>query len=79
MVKNGKEKFPNETIHLILGGFHLMKKEPKTMKSIVKSMEELGVENVGPTHCTGENAKMIFREIFGKQCIEIQAGIDITL
>ncbi|NQT26750.1 MBL fold metallo-hydrolase [candidate division KSB1 bacterium] len=79
IVQKVKEKFPNEVIHLVLGGFHLMDKEPQTIKLIVKSMKELGVENVGPTHCTGDVAKSIFREMFGKQVFDIQAGKEIKV
>jgi len=34
----------------------------------------MGVEKVGPTHCSGYDAKMIFKENYGISCISIKAG-----
>jgi len=79
IIQRVKENFPNEVIHLVLGGFHLMNEEPKTIKSIVKSMKELGVENVGPTHCTGEEAQIIFKNSYRDHFIPIGVGKQLEM
>lgn len=74
MIQKVKEKFPQHPILTVLGGFHLMDKDENTIQSIVQSMKDMKVENVGPTHCTGQAAQMVFKKSYGKHYIEISAG-----
>jgi 7,8-dihydropterin-6-yl-methyl-4-(beta-D-ribofuranosyl)aminobenzene 5'-phosphate synthase len=74
IVKKIKEEFLKEKLYSVFGGFHLKDKQREEIAEVIKELKELGVENVGPTHCTGEEAKNIFREEFEKNYIEIAAG-----
>lgn len=74
IVRKAKELFEQERISLVLGGFHLMDKDQKTTETIAASMKELGVENVGPTHCTGQEAEQLFKNSFTDHFISIMAG-----
>jgi 7,8-dihydropterin-6-yl-methyl-4-(beta-D-ribofuranosyl)aminobenzene 5'-phosphate synthase len=74
MVERVKTIFPGVEISLVFGGFHLKDMDPQSVRMIVSSMKELGVEKVAPTHCTGEEAKAIFREGYGEKFVSIQAG-----
>lgn len=79
MVENVKQKFPQERIYAVLGGFHLMNKSRSTIKSIVADLQDMGVEKVGPTHCTGEEARHLFEQSYGRGVLSINAGKTLYL
>ncbi len=74
IIKNVKENFPEERITFVFGGFHLMNKDTREIELIVKNFRELGVEKVGPTHCTGYEAQRIFKNEYKDNFINIAAG-----
>ncbi|MCF7886855.1 MAG: MBL fold metallo-hydrolase [Candidatus Omnitrophica bacterium] len=79
IIEKVKENFKNEDIHLVLGGFHLMNKEKREVKLIVQRLKDLGINYVGPTHCTGYEAQQIFRQAFKDKYISIKVGKTITI
>jgi 7,8-dihydropterin-6-yl-methyl-4-(beta-D-ribofuranosyl)aminobenzene 5'-phosphate synthase len=79
IVERVKAIFPERRLTAVLGGFHLMDSDRKTIESIVKTLEDLGVEKVGATHCTGDQAQMLFRKSFGDRFIPVTAGKTIEL
>ncbi len=74
IVKNVKENFPEETIFLVFGGFHLMNMDTREIELIVEKFLELKVQKVGPTHCTGYEAQVIFEKAYKEDFINIAAG-----
>ena len=44
------------------------------LESIIRSFEELGVEKVAPCHCSGENARAMFKEHYGDDYIDSGVG-----
>lgn len=64
----------NKNIHLIMGGFHLLNKSVSEMRSINDAFQRFGVEYIGPSHCTGEEAIEIFEESYKERCINIEVG-----
>lgn len=79
MIGGVKENFSEKDIHFVLGGFHLMNKEKREIKVIAEKLRELGVNFVGPTHCTGYEAQQIFRDIFREKYIPIEVGKTISV
>jgi len=61
-------------IHLVFGGFHLLRASPEDVHDVIRGLKELGVERVGPTHCTGEDATRLIREGFGSGFVTVGAG-----
>ena len=61
-------------ILLVMGGFHLEWASKGKIKTIISSFEELGVRYVGPCHCTGEKSRLLFKEHFGDNYLEVGAG-----
>jgi 7,8-dihydropterin-6-yl-methyl-4-(beta-D-ribofuranosyl)aminobenzene 5'-phosphate synthase len=61
-------------IHLVFGGFHLLRTSPEGVRGVVRDLKQLGVERVGPTHCTGEEAIRLIQEGFGSDSVKIGAG-----
>lgn len=54
-----------ERIALILGGFHLGKASRGRVEEIIGEFRRLGVQKVGPCHCTGDQARELFRQAYG--------------
>jgi 7,8-dihydropterin-6-yl-methyl-4-(beta-D-ribofuranosyl)aminobenzene 5'-phosphate synthase len=74
IVEKVKRNFPNEKIYLVFGGFHLIDKDSRVVEFIVNEFKNLGVEKAGPTHCTGGEAKEIFKNIYRKNFISVNVG-----
>jgi 7,8-dihydropterin-6-yl-methyl-4-(beta-D-ribofuranosyl)aminobenzene 5'-phosphate synthase len=62
-----------------IGGFHLMYADPACIERAIRSMQELGVACVVPTHCTGDAARIAFRRTFEVRCLEGGVGREIPL
>lgn len=74
MIQKAKAIFPRERIALVLGGFHLMNQNRKNIESIVSAIKDMGVEKIGPTHCTGQEAQRIFKNSYKDHFLFIIAG-----
>lgn len=48
----------------VVGGFHLFASSEEEVRSTIASLRQLGVERVVPTHCTGQDAREVFRTRF---------------
>lgn len=68
---NGLHKKP---IKAVLGGFHLVKHSDREVKRIIKELQDLGVQQCGPSHCTGDNAIELFKTSFGQNFIKLGTG-----
>jgi 7,8-dihydropterin-6-yl-methyl-4-(beta-D-ribofuranosyl)aminobenzene 5'-phosphate synthase len=55
-------------MHAVMGGFHLGSRPKAELNAIVDRLHELGVERVAPCHCTGEQARNLFKQRFGETC-----------
>jgi 7,8-dihydropterin-6-yl-methyl-4-(beta-D-ribofuranosyl)aminobenzene 5'-phosphate synthase len=79
IVKTVKRIYRERRLSAVLGGFHLLDKDRKTIESVVKALKDMGVEKVGPTHCTGDEARMLFRRSFGDRFLPVMAGKTIEI
>ncbi len=79
MLEVVKQRFPSEKLHFVFGGFHLMDKDRREIKLIAERMKEMGVEKVGPTHCTGYEAQKVFKEVYADRFIFIKAGMEFEV
>jgi 7,8-dihydropterin-6-yl-methyl-4-(beta-D-ribofuranosyl)aminobenzene 5'-phosphate synthase len=73
MVRQAKE-VGQEDVYLVLGGFHLGGASASSVRQICTTFRELGVQNVAPSHCTGEQAMGIFASEFGGNYLAAGAG-----
>lgn len=62
-----------------IGGFHLMYSDADAIARCIRTLQALEVAYVVPTHCTGDAAKVVFREEFGDRCCEGGVGRSISL
>ena len=76
IVQTVKEEL-GKNVYLVLGGFHLGMS--LGLNSILEGLKKIGVEKVGPCHCTGERAISLFEDKFKENFIRIGAGLRIEL
>lgn len=60
-------------IYLLMGGFHLMYENSARISEVIETLDELGIQNICPTHCSGDLAISMFKTYFGDRCL--QGGI----
>lgn len=63
-----------DEIYLVLGGFHLGQASNAEIEQIIAAFRQLGVQKVGPCHCTGDKAIGYFRKAYGEGFIECGVG-----
>ena len=68
-----------EPLHLVMGGFHLRDKNRAELQQIIAEFKRLGVQQVAPSHCTGEEAIAAFQDAYGKDFIPSGAGKTFSL
>jgi 7,8-dihydropterin-6-yl-methyl-4-(beta-D-ribofuranosyl)aminobenzene 5'-phosphate synthase len=79
IINHVKPLFPYEPIYLVMGGFHLKSESSQNISKIVNTIQEYGVQQIGPSHCTVEEAIEIFKQRFGKDFIESGVGRRIVI
>jgi len=73
IISQAKSLF-GDRVHLVMGGFHLRSKSGAEMMAILADFRRLGVEKVGPSHCTGDQSIAMFAEEYGDDFIRSGAG-----
>jgi 7,8-dihydropterin-6-yl-methyl-4-(beta-D-ribofuranosyl)aminobenzene 5'-phosphate synthase len=66
-------------VRLVLGGFHLGSKREAEINTILRDFRRLGVEQLAPCHCTGENAIALFAREYESDFIQTGVGKTIIL
>jgi 7,8-dihydropterin-6-yl-methyl-4-(beta-D-ribofuranosyl)aminobenzene 5'-phosphate synthase len=79
MVRKAKEVTGEERVHLVMGGFHLRGEMPSRLESIADELDQLSVHKVAPCHCSGDEARRLFKKKFGSNYIESGVGKRIEL
>ena len=67
-------KLFDDPMHLVLGGFHLRSKSEIEIDSILEDFYHLGVEKVGPCHCSGDLAIAKFATEYRENFIQVGVG-----
>ncbi len=62
------------SIYLLLGGFHLMTHSDKQVREIIQELREIGVQKIGPSHCTGDRAIQLFEKSWGTDFLNLGCG-----
>jgi len=68
-----------EDILLVIGGFHLEWRTTGRVEKIINAFRKHGVRYVAPTHCSGERARHLFQQQYGRGYIEAGVGRTISL
>jgi len=64
---------------LLIGGFHLFSKTDSQVREVAAQLKRLGIERIGPCHCTGDRAMAILAEEFGDRYIDVRAGTKLVI
>jgi 7,8-dihydropterin-6-yl-methyl-4-(beta-D-ribofuranosyl)aminobenzene 5'-phosphate synthase len=64
----------NDEILLVLGGFHLIGQNHRQITSVVSGFKLLGVQNVAPCHCSGNESLQQFAAEYKKNFINCGVG-----
>ena len=59
-------KILDKPIHAVIGGFHLHSTPSEEIEEKISALKEIGVHQVMPTHCSGDEAIERFRQGFGE-------------
>jgi 7,8-dihydropterin-6-yl-methyl-4-(beta-D-ribofuranosyl)aminobenzene 5'-phosphate synthase len=78
IVRQARDQF-EQPIYLVLGGFHLSSYSTGRVDRIINNLKDLGVEQVAPCHCTGDNAINQFRNAFGEDFLKIGVGAELEI
>ncbi|MBU1662585.1 MAG: MBL fold metallo-hydrolase [Chloroflexi bacterium] len=73
IIAQAKDLF-DDSVRLVMGGFHLRSKSEAEMRTILADFRRLGVEKVAPSHCTGDQSIAMFAEEYGDDFIQSGAG-----
>jgi 7,8-dihydropterin-6-yl-methyl-4-(beta-D-ribofuranosyl)aminobenzene 5'-phosphate synthase len=73
------KKIMEDKILLVIGGFHLRTMRKAELEEIITNFRKLGVERVGPCHCTGDLARRMFEQEYGKNFLDVGVGRLIEL
>lgn len=73
------EEIARDKVYLLMGGFHLLRTSPSQINYIAQSLHQLGVEKVAPCHCSGEEARRLFKDYFSENYIESGVGKQIAI
>jgi 7,8-dihydropterin-6-yl-methyl-4-(beta-D-ribofuranosyl)aminobenzene 5'-phosphate synthase len=74
IVKKSKLMFPDQEVHLVMGGFHTKELSEPEMRSILEEFRALGVLHVAPSHCSGDAFRTLSEREYGDGYIENGAG-----
>jgi 7,8-dihydropterin-6-yl-methyl-4-(beta-D-ribofuranosyl)aminobenzene 5'-phosphate synthase len=61
-------------VYLVVGGFHLADNSIDEVKAVIAELKRQGVQEIAPSHCTGDGAIKQFRNEFGTGFIPIGVG-----
>ena len=78
IVSKAKDLIKDDVL-LVMGGFHLGGESRGKIEKIISSFKKLGVQHVGPCHCSGDLARKLFEREYGKNYIDVGVGKVITM
>jgi 7,8-dihydropterin-6-yl-methyl-4-(beta-D-ribofuranosyl)aminobenzene 5'-phosphate synthase len=79
MVEAAEKQRGAPSLRLLLGGFHMLQQNEAQIQATVQRLQELKVERLMATHCTGDLATKMFKNAFGTRFETAGAGKRIVL
>jgi 7,8-dihydropterin-6-yl-methyl-4-(beta-D-ribofuranosyl)aminobenzene 5'-phosphate synthase len=77
-IQKAKDVLKDEVL-FVMGGFHLGGESKGSLENIVLGFKSLGVQYVGPCHCSGDSARQVFQKDYQNKFIPVGVGTVITL
>ena len=66
-------------VHTVIGGFHLLQTPAEDVRKISSKLHQLGIKQICPTHCTGDESIALIKESFEDGFIAGGTGKIITI
>jgi 7,8-dihydropterin-6-yl-methyl-4-(beta-D-ribofuranosyl)aminobenzene 5'-phosphate synthase len=66
-------------IHTVIGGLHLMRNSGEELEQLAATLKDMGVKQICPTHCTGDNSITSFKASYGEGYISGGTGKEIII
>ena len=87
MVKAAQDRFPDEPVKAVVGGFHLidnpllktMGATPGEVREMARRLDAMGCRRVITGHCTGAKAARILKEELGDRLEILHTGATFEL
>jgi 7,8-dihydropterin-6-yl-methyl-4-(beta-D-ribofuranosyl)aminobenzene 5'-phosphate synthase len=76
VVKRAK-RMTKQEVFAVIGGYHLIDYDERTINKSIDGMREAGVKYYAPGHCSGDNARRLFREAFGEHYFDCAVGFTL--
>jgi len=74
IVKAARKAFPHDKLALVMGGFHLLDADDKTILKIISQLKKMGVLYAAASHCSGKRARELFALGYKDRFIAVGAG-----
>jgi len=78
-IKHAQEITGIEKVHTVIGGTHLLRASEERILLTATALQEMGVQRVGASHCTGFKASMLLAQQLGDTFFPNNAGTIITV
>ena len=78
IIQQAKAILPDEVL-LVMGGFHLMNDREESIMDVVSQFNALGVRDVAPSHCSGEQTRQVFAQAYQQDFLSSGVGKVIRL
>ena len=62
------KKVTGGPMDLVVGGFHMLRHSKSDANAVIDRLEGLGVARVAPCHCTGDEARRLFKKRLDDRC-----------
>ena len=79
IIKKARETIPKKNIHMVFGGFHMLRMSEDDIQDVINTFRDLGVKHAGPSHCSGDRTIAMFRQSYGENFIKLGVGKRIKL
>lgn len=78
-LKQAQKVTGKEMIYAAIGGTHLVHASRERLEKTASALEEMGVQYLGVSHCTGFNASAFLAHRFGQRFFQNNAGTRLSL
>ncbi|MBW1696178.1 MAG: MBL fold metallo-hydrolase [Deltaproteobacteria bacterium] len=73
-ILHAQEITEEKKVQAVIGGTHLFPKKPQQVEQTIQALKEIGVQNIGVSHCTGFDAAVKLKTAFGDRFFLNNAG-----
>lgn len=64
-IRQAQDITGEKTVHTVIGGTHLYTKNEEQVAQTILTLKNIGIQNIGGSHCTGLDAAMKLKMAFG--------------